>query len=372
MIKSLIWNIRGIGSSPSVRRLKSLIRVHQLKLVCVLEPFMSPAKLDATRVRLGMDSAFASESGKIWLFWSPPFHVQVLHDMGQVVHCRACHSSLSEGFFMSFVYAKCVASLRLDLWDALRSFSGQVDGPWLVGGDFNVVQQHSEVSGGNPQSQSAIDDFNLALLDCGLEDGGYVGSSFTWTNGSSLRRLDRVVVNHLWGSRFPVFSVSHMNWVGSDHSPLLVSCSPSQTKGPSRFKFLHAWLKHLGLMDLIKLNWSLPVSSAGMVGFQQKLIRLKFCLKHWNRTVFGNVFNKVKKAEQDVLSKERAYDTSGSVQDRSALQLAKAHLLQALACEESFLRQQSRVKWIKEGDANSRFFHAMARQKHHHLGMHRI
>ena len=109
MIKSLIWNIRGIGSSPSVRRLKSLIRVHQLKLVCILEPFMSPAKLDATRVRLGMDSAFASESGKIWLFWSHPFHVQVLHDMGQVVHCRACHSSLSEGFFMSFVYAKCVA-----------------------------------------------------------------------------------------------------------------------------------------------------------------------------------------------------------------------------------------------------------------------
>ena len=54
--------------------------------------------------------------------------------------------------------------------------------------------------------------------------------------------------------------------------------------------------------------------------------------------VFGNVFNKIKEAEEVVLSKEHAFDASGSVQDCSALQLAKAHLLQALAREESFLR----------------------------------
>ena len=139
MIKSLIWNIRGIGQSPSVKRLKSLIKHHHLKLICVLEPFLLLAKLDATRIRLGMDFSFASDSGKIWLFWSQPFSVQILHDMGQVIHCKVSHALLPDAFFMSFVYAKCLVSLRLSLWVALRSFASHADGPWLVGGDFNVV-----------------------------------------------------------------------------------------------------------------------------------------------------------------------------------------------------------------------------------------
>ena len=115
MIKSLIWNIRGIGQSLSVKRLKSLIKFHHLKLVCILEPFLLSVKVDVVRIRLGMDFAFSSDSGKIWLFWSHPFTVQILHDMGQVIYCRVGHSSFLEVFFMSFVYAKCLVSLRLSL-----------------------------------------------------------------------------------------------------------------------------------------------------------------------------------------------------------------------------------------------------------------
>ena len=40
----------------------------------------------------------------------------------------------------------------------------------MVGEDFNVVQSLSEISSGRTQPQAALDAFNLALLDCGLED----------------------------------------------------------------------------------------------------------------------------------------------------------------------------------------------------------
>lgn len=53
----------------------------------------------------------------------------------------------------------------------------------MVKGDFNVVQSLSKISGEHNQTQAAIDAFNLALLDCGLEDVGFLGSLFTWTNG---------------------------------------------------------------------------------------------------------------------------------------------------------------------------------------------
>lgn len=55
------------------------------------------------------------------------------------------------------------------------------------------MQSLSEIFDGRTQPQAALDAFNLALLDCGLEDVGFAGSHFTWTNGHTWRRLDRVV-----------------------------------------------------------------------------------------------------------------------------------------------------------------------------------
>lgn len=59
------------------------------------------------------------------------------------------------------------------------------------GRDFNVVQTVSEIFGGHAQPQGVIVAFNLALLDYGLKDVGFLGSPFTWTNGRIWKRLDR-------------------------------------------------------------------------------------------------------------------------------------------------------------------------------------
>ncbi|KAH9684247.1 reverse transcriptase domain-containing protein [Citrus sinensis] len=329
-------------------------------------------RLEAIRVQLGMDHALSSQSGKIWIFWSAPFSVELLHDMGQVLHCRVSHSLLPDSVLVSYIYASCLMDVREDLWVALESFADSHDLPWIVGGDFNVVQAVSEISGGHPQPQGAIDAFNLALLDFGLEDAGFVGSPFTWTNGRTWRRLDRVVCNARWSAFFSVFRVSHLNRIASDHSPLLLSWDRDTIRGPSRFKFLHVWLKHLGFFDIVRHSWDAPVIGAGMRAFQQKLVRLKLCLKVWNKDVFGNVFSQVQQAEEEVAQKERLYDISGSADDRASFSEARARLQQALLREEIFLRQQSCVRWVREGDSNTRFFHAMIRKKRQLFHIHKI
>lgn len=111
---------------------------------------------------------------------------------------------------------------------------------------------------------------------------------------------------------------------------------------------------------------------AGMVRFQRKLIRLKSRLRLWNNEVFGNLFQRVKEAEEEVAHLERVSDSTGSVRDRNRCSEARAKLKQALLCEEIFLRQQSSVRWIREGDDNTRFFHAMIRKKSHLAHIHRI
>lgn len=54
--------------------------------------------------------------------------------------------------------------------------------------------------------------------------------------------------------------------------------------------------------------------------------------------------------------KERLYDTSSFVDDRANFSEAMARLQHALLREEIFLRQQSSVRWVREGDANTHFF----------------
>ena len=56
---------------------------------------------------------------------------------------------------MSAIYAKCTRVGRRDLWQAIEEVKGWLSGPWLVAGDFNVVSNTSEQSGG-PRQTGAI------------------------------------------------------------------------------------------------------------------------------------------------------------------------------------------------------------------------
>ncbi|KAK2641420.1 hypothetical protein Ddye_023183 [Dipteronia dyeriana] len=70
-------------------------------------------------------------------------------------------------------------------------------------GDFNEILMDSEKSGGIQRPQNLMENFRSALNDCGLQDIGFVGSTFTWCNkrdGEDMiqERLDRVVCDCQW------------------------------------------------------------------------------------------------------------------------------------------------------------------------------
>lgn len=95
-----------------------------------------------------------------------------------------------------------------------------------------------------------------------------------------------------------------------------------------------------------------------------KLKRLKTGLREWNSTIFRNVFDAVTDSERRVALAESAFDANPTPEAREALSKEQANLLLHLCREEIFWRQKAHVKWAKDGDANTKFFHMSVKDRH--------
>ncbi|KAL0416378.1 UNVERIFIED_CONTAM: Secreted RxLR effector protein [Sesamum latifolium] len=118
------------------------------------------------------------------------------------------------------------------------------DIPWLVGGDFNMVLDISEVCGQSGDIRSATEDFQACLHDTGLINLSMQGEWFTWHNCSSdtqslWKKLDRILVNDSWLGTWPNSFYASLNAHTSDHSPLVLRGNvPFQTVITRKLKAL--------------------------------------------------------------------------------------------------------------------------------------
>ena len=81
-------------------------------------------------------------------------------------------------------------------------------------------------------------------------------------------------------------------------------------------------------------------------------------MKEWNKASFGELSERKK----NILSDLANFDTleqEGGLSPELLVQraLRKGELEELILREEIHWRQKARVKWVKEGDCNSKFFH---------------
>ena len=103
-----------------------------------------------------------------------------------------------------------------------------------------------------------------------------------------------------------------------------------------------------------------------------KLLVTRRDIQDWNKQSFGNVFDAVREAEAGVLRAEAAVENEALEEAQIELQRAQAELTRSLAIEEQFWQQKARVKWLRSGDRNTKYFHAVVKQKRVHEMIHRI
>ena len=93
----------------------------------------------------------------------------------------------------------------------------------------------------------------------------------------------------------------------------------------------------------------------------RKLQFVKAKLKEWNKASFGEL-NERKKSILIDLANFDTLEQEGGLSPELLVQraLRKGELEELILREEIHWRQKVRVKWVKEGDCNSNFFHKVA------------
>jgi hypothetical protein len=365
--KILTWNVRGLNEGKKRLRVRRLLSQWKVDIVCLQETKLDLITLDLVqsiwRCPYVEWSYVASNgaSGGILLMWDRRVvsKVEVCHG-SYVVACS--FRNVDDGMEWAFagVYGPNRDAARRMMWEELAGLLCLWELPWCIGGDFNVTLFHNERSGG-VRRRREVATFADFTAEMGLMDLPLAGGVATWANNLSWSRLDRFLVSPDWEFSYPGLVQKKLLRVCSDHAPIILMRGCLQN-GKCPFKFENMWLKEEGFVDKVRSWWS-SFSFMGSPSFilAKKLRALKGEIKRWNREVFGNVGARNKAWTEEVEELDRLGEIRRlSEEEMERRRVLVADLEASLLQEEISWRQKSRVRWLKEGDKCTKFFHQVA------------
>ncbi|KAL6220498.1 hypothetical protein ACLB2K_008254 [Fragaria x ananassa] len=262
------------------------------------------------------------------------------------------------------VYAKTTITGRRQLWTDLNAIHAQyVRGPWVVFGDFNCVFGAHEKREGSPPNATSCREFQQMCTSCDLIDIPTKGLAFTWTNQRVEERLDRALGNQEWLDSWVTMDCCTLTRATSDHCPILLTCSRIQQVFRPPFRFQSFWMQQPKFLSVVGDFWaSLHFSGCPQFVLASKLRALKERLKDWSRVTTGNVHVRVKESKVLLDAVQSEISDMGLSEERFLREdVAQSRFLNDLSMQATFLKDQSRIRWLKDGDKNTSFLHNMVK-----------
>ena len=367
-VKLLSWNVRGLGGAEKRKEVSKLVRENNPFILCIQESklpvfdaFVCKSIWGEGTVDYSYQPSVGASGGIVTIWdlsevevWSTVSFDHVLAVAGRFVQS-------GELFVVFNVYAPCDSSRQQALWNVLSSrIEALANQNVCVCGDFNAIRRVEERrSVSSVFNQAGTDNFNGFIANTCLVDLPLRGRSFTWYRGDgrSMSHIDRFLLSESWCVTWPTCIQLALPRGFSDHCPLVLSVD-TQNWGPKPVRMLKCWADFPGYNSFVRDTWRpLQLSGWGSFVLKEKLKLLKLALKDWHQRHTQNLPARILslrekiafldvKGESTVLSEDEIQELHGLSEEMFSLSRASS----------SISWQQSRVQWLKEGDANSKFF----------------
>ncbi|GJZ17125.1 RNA-directed DNA polymerase, eukaryota, reverse transcriptase zinc-binding domain protein [Tanacetum coccineum] len=266
------------------------------------------------------NSIHSSKGCRIIIGWDKSkIDLMVLHMTSQLMFVVIEIIKSKQKVFCCYVYASNSDAERRRLWDELRNIKAITNGcPCFLMGDFNVTLDVEEHSAGGSKINEDMHDFKDCINDIKVEDINSCGLFYTWIKSPSmpatsiLKKLDRVMINTEFLDKYGDAYARFLPFLISDHSPVMLHIPNSLDKNKKSFRFSNFVANKPDFLEVVKKEWKLEVEA-----------------------------NDLKEKLSQVL-----YDYNTTIDD-----------------EEKLLAQKAKVKWLSEGDKNTKYFHNVIKSR---------
>jgi exonuclease III len=367
--KILCWNIRGLNSEDKQLALHAKIVESGCAIACIQET--KKESFDRKFIKGCCPKQFdtfayspsVGASGGILVVWKSSIFSGLLIEtkrFGIIISFSSAHTN--QKWTLVVVYGPCEGEERDNFVRWLYNLAIPDDEMWLFLGDFNFIR--SEQNRSRPGAD--VNDmflFNELIDHLGLLELPLKGRSFTWSNMQQnplMEQLDWFFTTHNWITCYPNTVVTAMAKPTSDHVPCLVSIDTVMPKA-KLFRFENFWVNQPGFLDCVTSVWSKPTrasSSSGVLAEKFKTLRSE--LNKWKMSL-SKIKLMISKCNivilfMDELEEERRL----FVQEVNFRKIVKLHLEKLLRIQYQYWKKRCTIRWIKMGEENTNFFHAMA------------
>lgn len=365
-MRIVTWNIRGIGNANKRGLIKEEIMALNPDFLILQETKRESfsrgevAGIWSSRFKEWVTLDSVGASGGIAIIWDRR-RTKVIDSMvGE--YSVSIHVAEADGstWWLSGVYGPATYRGRSDFLEEIGALFGMCGPRWCIAGDFNIPRFPAEKSNGS-RTTTSMRNFDDLIRDLGLVDPPLLNGVFTWTNfrvNPTCARLDRFLFLREWGGMFQSCRQRLGRRVTSDHTPICLESGVVHW-GPAPFRFENEWLNHTSFQSALEGWWSWDENQGGPGHtLMRKLWRVRRGLKSWNVNVFGGVQARKNDLKSTIERLDICEGTSTWNENMSmARRAAKLDLEHIILIENRMAAQKLRVKWAKEGDANTNFFH---------------
>ncbi|XP_027095016.2 uncharacterized protein [Coffea arabica] len=329
-MRALVWNCQGVGSPLTVPHLREVNNLLSPSLIFLSETKNRKQVLDRIARGLRFDNSAVVEAmhkaGGMAIFWKEETQVLEVNLTAFTIEVRLEDDVKHCDWWFIGVYASCDSQIRKEQWRVLRDRS-------RLWGDRYMIA-----------------------------DIGFEGHPWTWSNhwedeGEIRQRLDRCLASYEWVQTFDKAKCQHMDTYASDHSILCLDTDPEKGKRKQRFFFDKRWLHKEGVQQVVEQAWQKDEPGSRMFKITRKIRNCRIELLKWRNTFQANSKRKI----VEVRKRLEAVSSSEAASKKEMMTELKNQLKEAYQEEEKFWSQKARLDWLREGDKNTKYFHAFVK-----------